>query len=198
MGLFNFFRNKKRSQSETSKPPVEGPTIFYHEDDYLQVEILPLENINQLKLESKEVEKFSEKHFDGLGYSDIYVRTDENKLGLKERHIKPAELETYLSVMEFDRITNVLTGYGQTHRELHKDCIAFGKNYTAIYYDFKENVIQHIWTTGHWSMNKKKLTHVLLNIGQHWNLVLQDWNLTITVDLRNKKAIEDYLNTYNS
>ena len=69
MGLFNFFRNKKKSQPEAPTLPVEGPTIFYHEDDYLQVEILPLENINQLKLESKEVEDFSKEH---LVYTQAY------------------------------------------------------------------------------------------------------------------------------
>jgi hypothetical protein len=101
------------------------------------------------------------------------------------------------SSLGFDRITNVLTGYGQNYREQHKDCVAFGKDYCAVYYDFKDNVVEHIWFTNHWSMDRGRLAKALHDLGQQWNLLLQDWNLTVTVDLKDKNAIDQYLKTYD-
>ena len=196
MGIFDLFKNKKQVQIIPSQTTVEGSTIFYHEDDFLQVEILPDNNFEELMKESKEVEDFAEKHSDGSGYTDIYGRDKKKRIELKDRQINPLVLEQFFSQLGFERISNVFTGYGQSFRELHKNCIAFGKDYTAVYFDFKDNVVQHIWLTNHWSMDKIKLSKCLHEIGAQWNLLLQDWNLTITIDLKNMNAIDNYLRTY--
>lgn len=83
MGLFSFIKNNRKKDYVDRQLKDDGPTIFYHEDDYLQVEILPLENLDQLKKESADVENYSKKCFGGFGYTDIYVRSDKNKLPLK-------------------------------------------------------------------------------------------------------------------
>lgn len=197
MGLFDIFKNKKSTRTNNLESTIEGKTIFYHEDDYRQVEIVPNDNLAELEEESKKVNDFANEHFDSSGYSDIYVRSDDNKTELKQRLIKPNDLEQKLAILGLDRIPNVKTGYGQTYRELHKDCIAFGKDYSAIYYDFKDEIVQGIWLTNHWSMDRKRLYECLHEIGEKWNLLLQDWNLTETVDLSDKQAIVDYLRTYD-
>lgn len=196
MGLFDIFKNKKSTRPNDHESTIEGLTIFYHEDDYRQVEIVPNDNLAILEEESKKVNDFANEHFDGSGYTDIYVRSDDNKIELKQRSIKPNDLEHKLEILGFERLQNVITGYGQTYRKLHKDCIAFGKDYSAIYYDFKDEIVQGIWMTNHWSIDRKKLSECLHEIGKKWNLLLQDWNLSKTVDLNNKQAIEDYLGTY--
>lgn len=197
MGLFDIFKNKKSTLPIDHESTIEGLTIFYHEDDYRQVEIVPNDNLAELEEESKKVNEFANEHFDGSGYTDIYVRSDDNKIELKQRSIKPNDLEQKLEILGFERMQNVTTGYGQTYRKLHKDCIAFGKDYSAIYYDFKDEIVQAIWLTNHWSIDRKKLSTCLHEIGKKWNLLLQDWNLSKTVDLNNKQAIEDYLSTYD-
>ncbi|MBX7227077.1 MAG: hypothetical protein K1X55_13670 [Chitinophagales bacterium] len=197
MGLFDIFRNKKQRQSEEVQQTFDGPTIFYHEDDFRQVEIVPSDNLLSLKTESEKVDTFAKEHFDGSGFTDIYVRNDENKTKLNQRRIDPSDLEKILSSLGFDRIPNVLTGYGQSYREQHKNCVAFGKDYCAVYYDFQDNVVEHIWFTNHWSMDRERLAKSLHELGQQWNLLLQDWNLTITVDLMDKSLIDQYLNTYD-
>ena len=196
MGLFDFFR-KKKSQPEKPLETFVGPTIFYHEDDYRQVEIIPNDNLSNLKAESKKVEEFAKENFDGTGFTNMYVRSDKDKIELNQRKINPEEFEKIISQLGLERIPNVLTGYGQIFRELHKDCIGFGKDYTAIYYDFKDNVVQHIWLTNHWSLDKEKLGECLLELGKRWNLLLQDWNLTVTIDLKDKSEIENYLHWYD-
>ena len=197
MGLFDIFRIKMRPQTEKAPQTPEGSTIFYHEDDFRQVEIIPNDNVANLKVETKKLDEFTKEHFDGYGFTNTYVRSDENKIKLNQRKINPEDLEKIISSLEFERISNVLTGYGQTYREPHNNCIAFGKDYKAIYYDFKDNVVQHIWLTDHWSMNREKLSKCLYELGQKWGLLLQDRNLTVTVDLKDKDSINSYLQTYD-
>jgi len=197
VGLFDTFRNKKQRQSEEVQQTFDGPTIFYHEDDFRQVEIVLSDNLSPLNTESEKVDTFAKEHFDGSGFTDIYVRNDENKTKLNQRRIDPNDLEKILSSLGFDRIPNVLTGYGQSYREQHKNCVAFGKDYCAVYYDFQDNFVEHIWFTNHWSMDRERLAKSLHELGQQWNLLLQDWNLTLTVDLKDKSLIDQYLNTYD-
>ena len=170
MGLFDIFKNKKSTRPNNLESTIEGLTIFYHEDDYRQVEIVPNDNHAELEEESKKVNDFANEHFDYSGYTDIYVRTDDNKTELKQRLIKPNDLEQKLEILGLERVPKVTTGYGQTYRELHKDCIAFGKDYSAIYYDFKDEIVQGIWLTNHWSMDRKQLSDCLHEIGKKWNL----------------------------
>lgn len=174
-----------------------APTIFYHEDEFCQVELLPAENRERLKAENEEIENRFSENADGKGYSDVYIRNDFEKILLAQRQINPNDLEKILSGIGLERISQVMTGYGQYHRVLHNNCVAFGKNYTAVYYDFKERVVQNIWMTDHWSMNREALTVMLYDLGMQWDLLLQDWELCVTVDLKDWNSIEQYLQTYN-
>ena len=198
MKLFNIFKKKQESRSEVPVKELDGPAIFYHEDDFLQVEILPSSNLSNLKIESVKVDTFGKKHFDGTSFTDIYIRNDESRIKLSERQIHPKELEVMLTPLGFDRIQNVLTGYGQSFQEVHKNCIAFSKNYQTIFYDFEENIVQHIWLTNHWGMDREKLAKCLYDLGQQWGLLLQDWNLAVTIDLSNKESLDSYLATYDN
>ena len=193
MGLFDIFRNKKQIQTEKNQQTFDGPTIFYHEDDFRQVEIVPDDNLSTLVTETESVDRFAKEHFDGVGFTEIYIRKDDNKTKLNQRRIAPNDLEKIISSLGLDRIPNVLTGYGPNFREQHKNCVAFGKDYCAVYYDFKDNVVEHIWFTNHWSMDREILAKSLHQLGQEWNLLLQDWNINITVDLSDKNSIDHYL-----
>lgn len=172
-------------------------TIFYHEDDFRQVEILPAENRERLESEIKEIETRFSGNTDSSGFSEVFIRTDYEKTPLSQRQINPNDLEKILSGIGLERITHVLTGYGQHHRVLHNDCVAFGKDYTAVYYDFKDRVVQNIWLTNHWHMDKNTLAVMLYDLGMQWDLLLQDWSLGVTIDLKDWNSIEQYLQTYN-
>ena len=49
MGLFDIYRNYRKRNTEKLQQTFEGPTIFYHEDDYRQVEIIPNDNLSILR-----------------------------------------------------------------------------------------------------------------------------------------------------
>lgn len=191
MGLFDIFK-----KNPIKSKGLEPGSFFYHEDDFLQVEIVPAKNREDLLTESKIVQKFSKAHFDGSGYTDVHVRQAKS-VKLKELKIGHLSLEETLRSLELDRTDNVYTGYGQNHRVQHENCIAFHRIASAVLYDFKDDFVQNIWLTSHWSMDKTKLSNCLFDLGKQWPLILQDWNLTATIDLKNKTAIDDYLNTYD-
>ena len=174
------------------KPDNTANSIFYHEDDYRQVEIVPIENFNELIKQAENVQDFAEKHFDGGGYTDIMVRED-NRLKLKERGIRPSELDLILSELPIKKFTEVSTGIrpGEMKSE---NTFGYGENYNGIFFDFDSDSVRGIWIAGSPKINKEKLTIALNEIGNKWNLLLMDWNSLEIVDLKNKEQIEKYLN----
>jgi hypothetical protein len=178
LGLFNIFKSKKQPQSENLQQRFEGPTISYYVGEFRQVEIVPSENLQLLTDVSKTID-------------------DRNleEIKLSERKISIQELENLINKLELDRITTVLENDSQV-RDQQVDCVGFGKSKQAIFYSFKGEIIQYIWLTGHWTMDKKKLGNFLDELGQRWDVLLQDDNLRLTIDLKNKNSIEDYLLTY--
>jgi hypothetical protein len=198
LGILDIFRNKKKAQSGMAQPTLVGSSIFYHEDEFRQIEIIPDDNLSMLKAESERIQRFANEHFDGSGFTDIYIRNHNSEIKLNQRKIDPIELEKILISIGLSRISIVFTGYGQNFRELHKDCIAYSKQNSAIYFDFKGDVVEHIWFTNPWGIDRDRLTDALEKMGHKWNLLLQDWNLVVTVELKDKEAIEGYLKTFDN
>lgn len=186
MGLFDIFKRKKVDSI------LPGSTLFYHEDDYCQIELSPVENLRLFQAESEEINETSGKGGVKAGFAEIYVR-NAGHIGLNQRQIAPSELEEILQEFGLEKVENVTTGYGQAFREISKNTIGFGKDYSAIYYDFDNGIVQHIWLTGLFSMDKEVLIKTLCQIGQKWNLLLMDWNQTRLVDLQNTADIGNYL-----
>lgn len=163
-------------------------TIFYHEDDFCQIEIVPKENLSDLLGQAENIADFSTEN----GYSDIYVR-EENKVSLKSREIDKKELEKLLAELGTEKHTEVITGYGSDYRVKSENTIGFGKEYSAVYFDFENDKVNNIWTTNLFGLNNDKVVDVLSTIGEKWNLVLMDWNRSELVDLSKKEMIKKYL-----
>lgn len=187
--LLNLFmgNNKKEQKINVIK------TIFYHEDDFRQVELLPTDNREEHPINVKELDTLTKVYSDSFGTNEIFIRNDISKTKLRQLQINPNDLDQILSLTELERFSKVETGYGQHFRKEHKNCIAFGKSYCAIYYDFNDNIVEHIWLTNHWDLDKTKLASTLHILGLKWNLLLQDWEQTVTIDLKDKNSIIKYL-----
>ena len=76
--------NKKIDFETTINTTELEPSIFFHEDDYCQVQITLNENQTSLQKEAGEVLGFSKEHFGGSGFTDIKVREEEIILAKKE------------------------------------------------------------------------------------------------------------------
>ncbi len=56
---------------------------YFHEDDYCQIEILPIDNLKFCLKQAGKISEFSEKHQNGIGWDAMYVR-EENPRKLSE------------------------------------------------------------------------------------------------------------------
>jgi hypothetical protein len=185
MGILDIFKKKKKSAD------LGSPSLFFHEDDYCQVELSPIENLPLFQSESNNINTL-QADADENGFTEIYVRNAPG-IKLSDRQIQTEQLDEILSSLGVNRISTVVTGYGQTHREICNNTIGFGQDYSAIYYDFKEGIVQHIWMTGVSNFERAKLEDCLFQIGQKWKLLLMDWNETEPVNLGDRTFIRAYL-----
>ncbi|MFA7326533.1 MAG: hypothetical protein WC121_07720 [Candidatus Kapaibacterium sp.] len=193
LALFAFLyfskRNTKNPKTElTNKEYRAEGTIFYHEDDYCQIEIVPRDNLSELIKQAENISDFSTEN----GYSDIYVR-EKNKVSLKSKEINKSELESLLVKLGTEKHSEIITGYGSDYRVKSENTIGFGKDYSAFYFDFENDIVKNIWITNLDGLNHVKVINVLSEIGKKWNLLMMDWNSSELIDLSNKKMIEKYL-----
>ncbi|PBQ33102.1 hypothetical protein CNR22_15380 [Sphingobacteriaceae bacterium] len=165
--------------------------LWYHEDDYCMIELTPKENIKALNDESEIINAKSKENFDGYGFTDIHVISDE-KIGLDIRQISPVTLDEIVNKTGIQKASSVATGYS-THREGRKNTFGFGAGYAAIYYSVKGGTVDRIWFTNLSSLDKEKVIPCLNEIGEKWNLVLMDWFQTKVVELSDRNEIEIYL-----
>ncbi len=184
MGLFDIFKKKEVNG------PIPG-TLFFHEDDYCMVELTPIENLKWLKQEMEEADEFSEKHFVGNGWTSMYV-VKERAFKLLSRDIDPGKLIEIIDKTGFPRAPAVTTGYGSTAREDCPNTFGFGKNYSVIYFNTRQNKVDRIWFTNLFSMEKEKIVDLLYEIGKEWNLILIDWFQRTVINLADKEAIIKY------
>ncbi len=187
----------KKADLETIQDTTDmEPSIFFHEDDYCQVQLSLKENLTQLQKEAEEILGFAKEHFDGSGFTDIKVREEEtHKLVL--RQIKKDDIEAIIIHAGFDKIPKVFTGYGQTYKEELENTHAYGKNGCAIFFDHKDTIVEHIWLEYHWGnevSDKDKFAICLRDLGKKWNLLLMDWNQLKLVELTDSLATQKYLN----
>ncbi|KSA11582.1 hypothetical protein [Maribacter dokdonensis] len=193
LALFAFLyfskRNTENPKSELTKKEyrAEG-TIFYHEDDFCQIEIVPKENLSDLLKQADNINDFTAEN----GYSDIYVR-EENKVSLKTKQIDKSELENLLAKLGTEKHTEITTGYGSDYRVKSENTIGYGKDYSAVYFDFDNELVNNIWITNLSGLNNENVIKVFSEIGEKWNLVMMDWNRSELINLSNKKMIEKYI-----
>ncbi|HWJ28729.1 MAG TPA: hypothetical protein VNS32_19450 [Flavisolibacter sp.] len=186
MRLFNIFKKKKVDSTGS------GSTLFYHEDDFCQLELSLIENLPLFQAESEKINDLTAKDSGKHGFTEIYVRND-NRIKLSQRRIKPSELEELLLASGLEKFPAVTTGYGQSYRVVRKRTIGFGSDYFAFFFDYNYGVVQHIWLTGFLGSDEEKLIELMHQIGLKWNLILMDWNQTTVIDLRSRDNIRNYL-----
>lgn len=185
-----------RKKNPTKYSLVNYGSIFYHEDDYRQVEIVPFENFNELIKQADNIQDFAEKNFDGVGYTDIMVRED-NGLKLKDRGIPVTELEKVLLNLSLPKKTSVTTGI-RAGEMVSKNTWGYGENCDGLFFQFESDIVSSIWIVGTIPTDKNKVIDTLHVLGRKWNLLLMDWNSCELVDLKNKEQVIKYLSYEDS
>ncbi len=186
------------SPSNSEELQIDGITsIYFHEDDYCQIELVPRENEGFLIAQGAEIQRSAEKNFDGFGYKDIHVRSQE-QVPLSSKNILLSQIADMLRDCGFLRIDTVFTGYS-THREHLQNAVAFKLDPYVIYFDHKDGIVEHAWLDLHWGSSPESQTRMIgafAQIGQKWQLLLSHWPWSRVVDLTDRAAIENYVTVY--
>ena len=186
----------KKLFGDRSENEMDATEIYFHEDLYCQVEIIPRENSVNLDLENDKINEFSEEHFDGVGYTDVYAR-DGHGIKTCERGIQVDELDELITNIGFEKKNEIYTGYG-AYKVKCKKTIGYHLDGAIIYCDFDENqLIQNIWIDGFRfngkSTFKPQMIQALNELGKRWNLILNDWDLCEKIDLEVENEISSYI-----
>lgn len=185
----------KKFTKQNSSSDKKKNRLYFHEDLFCQVELLPFENFTDLEKENDKIEDFAQKHSDGFGFKDIHVR-GEQKIKTSDRKIHVNDFEKILLENGFQKYTDVYSGYS-SYEELCTNTLGFELDYSVVYCDLENDLIKNIWIDNFRFSNssdkKDQLINVLFAIGEKWNLILNDWDLTQTFDLKEKDEIRKYI-----
>jgi len=187
--LYNLL--KKLFSKDKSKAIRAKGSLFYHEDTYCNVQLLPIENFDLFKKQVKEINAILQNESNQFGYDEILVR--EENIELIQRKIQKKELELLFKKLQVKKHLKVVTGYGRNYRVKSKNTIGYGTDYSAIYYHYKNSYATKIWMTNIESFDKEKVIELFLELGKKWHLALVNWKTMHLVNLKNKEEITRYL-----
>lgn len=165
--------------------------FFYHEDDYLQVEILSKSNLfEQSRVLNNINYDFSEYGFLNIGFRD------KKKRPTSSLKIKPNELKEYLKEYSLVKFNKVYSGYS-SNSILKKNTISFGFEDYAILFNFEKEIVENIWMVFSPKLklpfpSYSNLSNALFLIGDRYDMILIDWNEEKIINLNNKQDIENY------
>lgn len=195
--MFNFFKKAVKNIHQIIPKVIEGENeIYFHEDLFCQVEFIPRENIFHLEKENEAINEFSREHSDEMGYSGIYVR-EENPISISERNIDVNNLDALLLDLGFAKADTVYYGYASEKIKC-SNTNAYRLKNSDIFFEYKNQIVTAFWISGFRfrkdELVKSNLKSILSAIGSEYNVVLNDWDLSVTIDLSKETEIEKYLN----
>ncbi len=156
----------------------------FHEDDYCQIEILPVENLSFCLEQAGKIVEFSEKHRNGVGWDDVYLR-EENPKRILELNIAIEDVRQSLhgNLPEYDE---VYTGYG-SERTLCNRTYAFGKDHGEVIFmeTNEDGKLTSLWCSDS--------TSDLYCLPNYERFLLADWGWEFICPLADKASMAEYL-----
>jgi hypothetical protein len=171
----------------------DAGVVWFHEDDYCQIELLPRSAEEFARRQAGQIESFAEAHRDGdAGWTDIYIRSEPPaSFGTLGIPLDALAAQVPSRLTRHDRVT---TGYG-TSRETAPRTVAWAMNNRALIfanYD-RADVIQNVWLGWFTRDDVEVMREYLKRCADQWPLILADWAWSEIVDLRNESDLNAYL-----
>ena len=167
-------------------------SVYFHEDDYCQIEILPLSAEKFCLKQIGEIFGLTEKNNEEYGFSDMYIRS-ESPHSIQEAEISDEKISEILYFLpEFDEVTSEYLCWIEDSKPVFSRGI---DNDTAVFWEKNENgIISAMWL-GMYIVPENCHTwqKILTVLGNTAPLMLADWNAGICIDLTNAKEIENYI-----
>jgi hypothetical protein len=166
--------------------------VYFHEDDYCQLELLPEANWDFCAKQMHEIEKFSEAHRAEVGWTEMFMRS-ENPKQLTELEIERSALVS--SVREilppFDR---VLTGYGSYSEEC-QHTIALGPHSSLVLFAEigARDIVKAVWFTLDLKSNEDVAIAVRSCVAlSRWQVILADWGWCRAYRVSDTESLRGY------
>lgn len=175
----------------------EKRVLFFHEDDYAMLELIPTNRKETIEAEMEQIRAFGDEHRTEGGYTDLYVRQSDPR-ELAELRISLAEIEEAVSSFAHP-YDQVITGYGSSYRVECEGIRAFGPNEeTVLLCEHEDGLIRKAWMLLNIGERAQYelASKLLLTLARIAPLMLADLTWGLNVDLRDEEAIRRYLDEY--
>jgi hypothetical protein len=168
-------------------------SIFYHEDFYRQIELVPQANYFKVRREISTANAETPEN----GWLTIrergehFIKTEDVKI---EIELVRQALTPFI-LKEFKTVT---TGYGSSVTT-RKSTIAFGFERLALFFELDEthSIVLNIWMTQSTLLpmdnSGKNLFQALITLGIKYQLILVDWDEEVAIVLTATHNVQKYL-----
>jgi hypothetical protein len=175
---------------------LSSESVFYHEDNYCVIELLPIQTIFPESQSIGEIGNDSEINYIDQRFTEINDRSVV-KYPLARLKINQLLFESLLKEDALFFFDTVYTGYS-SYREIKTDTHAFGYENYVIYYTAVEGTVILSWVDYNSlsdTMNEQPigLKKALYKIGVLYKLMLVDWGEGIFVNLSKENDIAKYI-----
>ena len=183
MSLLRYIRNilSLESWPDIESVKLQGNEILINEVDVRQIELIPAENIRYANEEVDRIRKFAEEHFDGKGWTDMYIRY-EPPTKLTNRKISFFDLVAPFFKDGF-RLKD-MRFVGQSLSEPHP---AIQKNEFTFFLSLNNKWVEAIY------FNKQVYESPLgmdsiIYLSQKYDLILVDWWKLVVVETKTSRV----------
>jgi len=165
--------------------------IYFHEDEYGQLELVPEANWSFLVKTMQAAQEFSDAHRAGVGWTEIFS-IPQPPIPLLELKIRRSHLLKAVNgiLPPFDR---VLSGYGSQATECEHTW-AFGAHSSlAMFVEFDEDLVKTAWFTFDLRSQDDATTALILcRALAQWPVVLADWGWNRLYRITDEPALAQY------
>lgn len=173
--------------------PMPPPrSLYFHEDDDSQIELLPLAAWAHCKRTLADLHDFAEAHFDGAGYTELMVRPDAPHR-LAELRLQPGAVAA-AAAAQFPAYDEVWTGYSSS-RTRCRGVRAWGEDGFALFADGDESRVEGLWLLADrwWPRHAPRIAALLRSLPRAGELLLVDWPWGHLFALSDAPALERWL-----
>ena len=169
-------------------------SVYFHEDDHCQVELLPISAVGHSTEEMARIDAFSNTNWDGHSWKQIYVRDDHSHY-LVNMELPLARLEALVArfLTSYDE---VLTGYA-SYEERCEHVRAWGdpEGFCLFASLTTADIIKELWLSNSLPAEKhlELWLDVLTALDELGGFVLADWPTSLLVRCSDREAMRRYL-----
>lgn len=171
---------------------MDSKKIFYHEDVFRQIELVPEENYFSA---GRFISDLPPKEASEHGIYIITVRP-EQKVSLIDRNIPIAGIKKILDPISLLYSEDVETGYGRTAFK-DENTVVWGFERYGIFVKQNKGYTEAIWLCNSSLFSSDNtptfLSKALFNLIEYYSLILIDWNKEVICRATSEQNIRGYL-----